>query len=74
MSQSRNSLYFGLFLVIFVAIIVAIILGHGQKKPFEDINTFTDCVKAGYPVMKSYPEQCTLPNGKFFVSQVLPER
>ena len=31
-----------------------------------EINNFEDCVKAGYPVMESYPRQCKTPSGKNF--------
>ncbi len=27
------------------------------------ITTFEECIKAGYPVMESYPRQCKAPNG-----------
>ena len=72
--MSRNHLYFSLFLVIFVAVAVMILVWRMQKNPWSDINNFRDCVKAGYPVMHSYPPQCTLPSGKFFVQQIVPER
>jgi hypothetical protein len=38
------------------------------------ITTFEQCSAAGYPVMQSYPRQCTVPGGKFFVEQVMQER
>ncbi len=72
MAASPGKLYFALFLVFFVAIIVLLIISHTQKNPLANIQNFDDCVKAGYPVLQSYPEQCTLPNGKFFVSQTMP--
>ena len=35
-----------------------------------DINSFEDCVAAGYPVRESYPEQCGLPDGRVFIRQI----
>ena len=38
------------------------------------VTNFEECAAAGYPVMQSYPEQCTAPGGGFFIKQVVPER
>lgn len=43
-------------------------------KPRPAINTFEDCVKIGYPIMESYPRQCTVPDGRFFVETLIEER
>lgn len=34
------------------------------------INSFDECVVAGYPVMESYPRQCKTSDGKIFVEQI----
>lgn len=34
----------------------------------DDINSYQKCVDAGYPVMKSLPEQCRTAGGKHFVN------
>ena len=31
------------------------------------INSYEECVAAGYPIMESYPEQCKTPDGRTFV-------
>jgi hypothetical protein len=31
------------------------------------INTFDDCVSAGFPILKSNPPQCAIPDGRIFV-------
>lgn len=36
----------------------------------SEINSFDECVLAGYPVMESFPEQCSVPGGETFVSDV----
>ena len=70
----RNHVYLSFFLLIFTAVIILIIVWQLQKNPWDSINNFNDCVKGGYPVMQSYPPQCTIPNGKFFIQQVVPGR
>jgi len=50
----------------------------GEGKCFDGrecillINSFDDCARAGYPVMESYPRQCSTPDGRSFV-EVLDE-
>ncbi len=34
------------------------------------IATFAECKDAGYPIMESYPEQCSTPDGRTFVNEV----
>lgn len=33
------------------------------------INSFEECMKAGYPILESFPRQCRTPDGRTFVSQ-----
>lgn len=39
-----------------------------QENVTLDINSFEECIDAGYPVLESYPRQCRTPDGKMFVS------
>lgn len=32
------------------------------------VNSYADCVAAGYPILESYPEQCNTPDGKHFTN------
>ncbi len=34
----------------------------------SSISTFDECAAAGYPITKSYPEQCQTPDGKVFTN------
>lgn len=48
----------------FILIIIAALIGVGyfawvNDREKSSINDFETCVSAGYPVMESYPEQCT---------------
>lgn len=36
----------------------------------EEINSFEECVSAGYPVMESYPRQCKTSEGKTFIEDI----
>jgi len=65
-----------------ILIIVALIIGIGAVEWFiyskikippiekEVITSFEECVKAGYPILESYPEQCQTPDGQNFVHQI----
>ncbi|RJR15043.1 hypothetical protein C4579_03175 [Candidatus Microgenomates bacterium] len=48
-------------------------LGFEKAKGSDStaIISFADCVRAGYPVMESYPEQCRTPDGRTFVRDVV---
>lgn len=49
---------------IFILLIVSIAACKQAVKK-EDINSFEECVKAGYPVGESYPRQCWTSDGRF---------
>jgi hypothetical protein len=34
----------------------------------QKIQSFEDCVNAGYPILESYPRQCRTPDGRMFIS------
>jgi len=40
------------------------------RESLPGINSFAECVVAGYPVMESYPQQCKTPDGKTFVEDI----
>lgn len=72
--EQRNHVYLSFFLIIFAAIIMIVIIWQLQKNPWDNIKDFNSCAKAGFPIMQSYPPECSLPNGRFFVQQVVPGR
>jgi hypothetical protein len=72
-SKSKKKwLWFGL-----VAILTAGSLGYWfllrSDKPQALINSFDECVAAGYPVAESFPEQCIVPGGSSFTRQLSEE-
>ena len=63
------------FVVVIVAIIFLLILYlvvdvFRQKAAVGQINSFEDCVRAGNPVMESYPRQCRAEDGRLFVEEI----
>lgn len=56
-------------LVAFFIVLLLVGLGvwkYQRKSTAEQINSFEECVQAGYPILESYPEQCRAPDGKSF--------
>ncbi len=62
---SKNNLIYLAILV--VTALSAYVFFVEAEKEYKSISSFEACVKAGYPVSSSYPEECTLP-GKVFVN------
>ena len=42
----------------------------GQDGRVPSVSSFDECVRAGYPVMESFPRQCRTPDGRNFVEQI----
>ncbi len=51
-------------------LVVLALSGCSFSASESDITSFEECVAAGNPVMESYPEQCSTPDGKHFVRDV----
>lgn len=45
-------------------------LGTATTTPPTTILSFEDCVRAGYPVMESYPRQCKVPDGRTYAEEI----
>lgn len=45
-----------------------------ETKSRPKVSTFEECVAQGYPVMESYPRQCSAPGGRNFVESFIPEK
>lgn len=71
--RSDVRIYTGVFLIALAAIGV-IIFERAQHPPKPKVKNFEECKAAGYPIMESYPRQCSVPGGKFFVEQIVPEK
>ncbi len=44
-----------------------------ETKSRPKVNSFEECASAGYPVMESYPRQCSA-GGRNFVESFIPEK
>jgi hypothetical protein len=53
----------------FAVIYFALRPSFEQTKQAQKITNFQECAAAGYRVMESYPRECTMPSGQFFVEQ-----
>lgn len=47
-------------------VIIAVGLVTWNSYQTSRVNSYADCVAAGYPVLDSYPEQCQTPDGRTF--------
>ena len=47
---------------------------YQERSQRPTVNSFDECVAAGYPVMESYPRQCATPGGRNFVESFIPEK
>lgn len=61
-------------ILVLIILILGIAAGYylGAEQKYEKgvkINSFEECVAAGYPVLGSYPLQCTAPDGRNFIRQ-----
>ena len=43
------------------------------KKNTAFIDSFDSCVKAGNPILETYPAQCKTPDGKNFIEEISEE-
>jgi len=70
--MENRKLFYG-FLVVFL-ITVILVSSCTQKDDTtiitQEINSFDDCAKAGYPILESYPRQCKIPDGGSFIEDL----
>jgi hypothetical protein len=65
----------GLILVVVIFLILVsigflLVFDIGRKPPEVAIADFEECVRAGYPIMESYPRQCRTPDGQSFTEVI----
>lgn len=74
LTKSPKKVYISFFLLIFVAALV-VVFSRQTQKPADvastKINSFEECAKLGYPIMESYPRQCSSPDGRFFLETLV---
>ncbi len=61
-------------LIVFAVIGVFILAVTSNREPkqllYVNVNNFDECASAGFPIMESYPEQCSTPDGRTFSRDV----
>lgn len=64
MMMSRNTKLIAVFIAMLV---VGVLIWQTQNiAKTQSINSFEECAAAGYPIMESYPERCSTPDGRAF--------
>jgi len=51
-------------------IVVLVFFRSSQNQDDAIIDSYEDCVAAGYPILEIYPEQCNVPDGPSFTRQI----
>lgn len=65
--------YFIGALIALILIGIAMFIAYNQQTRQSSIviTNFEECIKAGNPVLESYPAQCRTPDGKHFVEEII---
>lgn len=64
---------FTIFLISFLVVLAgyfALNLYYPFGQPTETVDSFEECMTAGYVVLESYPRQCRTPDGQTFVEDI----
>ncbi|MFA6410010.1 MAG: hypothetical protein WCW26_00325 [Candidatus Buchananbacteria bacterium] len=74
--MKNQKILFVTIVIIFLLVIVGVVylamsLAIKTLSAPENILSFDDCAKAGYPIMETYPEQCKTKDGRTFVRKIL---
>lgn len=71
----NKKLLYGILVIAVLAIAgIGLFVYQNKLITTEKINSFEECIKAGYPVLESYPRQCKTQDGKTFVEEVTPPK
>ena len=63
----------GICLIVLIVIAGILIFDINRPVPpsYASIASFEECVAGGYPILESYPPQCTTPDGRVFIQSDL---
>lgn len=73
MPKFPKRLLFALFVVVMFIAVAFLYESKMLKTRHAPIATFSECSAAGYPVLLSYPSQCTTPDGKIFMDAYMTD-
>lgn len=68
--MNKTSIITGAVLLILIAWFGFSYYRSRNVMPVVAITSFTECEKAGYPIMESYPRQCKTTDGKTYIEQI----
>jgi|GEM_PF-2851123 len=63
--------YAVLALVVVLAVAALMLLPKKEEAPDVAITTFEECADAGYPIMQSFPQRCSVPGGATFTEETV---
>ncbi len=67
--MNKNTI-FTVFVTIAALAMGYYLYSQGAGTKYAQIDSYDQCVGAGYPISESYPEQCTTPDGRTFVGEM----
>jgi hypothetical protein len=57
-------------LLVLLTFLGFLVFSYFKIEKTKSITSFEECVEAGYPVIESYPEKCSVPDGLTFTRQI----
>jgi len=62
-------IFIGVLIIVFLVVFL-FLNGEFVEAPEISVDSFEDCLSAGYPILESYPRQCRMPDGKTFIEDI----
>ena len=75
--MKNKKLFYGILVIVLLilgATGIVLLTGPNGTTVNPEINSFEECVGAGYPILESYPRQCQIPDGKTFTEETPKEQ
>lgn len=69
MDYKRVFWFIGLLVVLILIAVLFGVFNERSDNSYSEIDSFEECVEAGYPVMESFPDRCMTPDGKSFIKE-----
>jgi len=67
--STKTTTLIGILIVLVIVAGLLLALSRTAKEQrLLSIQSYAECVQAGYPIMESYPSQCATPDGRVFVN------
>lgn len=56
------------FIAIVMVLLLAWVIWQMRGRKAIQVNSYMECVEAGYPLQQSFPEVCRAPDGRSFIN------